>query len=147
MNTHGRTTEQWEELIAVASDFLKKVARLKRITTYTDLNRELEAKASQPSFDFSSPEGRNAMGDLLGDVVMRTYDERPGQKLMLSVLVMYLNENKPGAGFYNLAVYLGLLAPDASSAEKEEFWVEQSKAVYSAYAKKSSAKRNRSGNA
>ena len=135
MNTHGRTTEQWEELIAVASDFLKKVARLKRITTYTDLNRELEAKASQPSFDFSSPEGRNAMGDLLGDVVM------------LSALVMYLNENKPGAGFYNLAVYLGLLAPDASSEEKEEFWVEQSRAVYSAYAKKSSAKRNRSGNA
>lgn len=86
------------------------------------------------------------MGDLLGNIVQRTYTEQPGQELMLSALVMYLNENKPGIGFYNLAIYLGLLSSDSSPAEKEKFWIEHSKAVHSAYRKKSPSRRNRSAN-
>lgn len=146
MNTHGRSTEQWEELIAVTADFLKTVAKNKQRTTYTDINREIETETSQPSFNFASAEDRNAMGDLLGDIVMRTYDEHPGHKLMLSALVVYAQENRPGIGFYNLAVYLGLLAAGATELEKEKFWYDQINNVHSAYAKKSSFRRNRSGN-
>lgn len=39
---------------------------------YTDLNRDIAAQTGQTAFDFSSPEGRNAMGQILADVVEET---------------------------------------------------------------------------
>lgn len=133
---HGRDPEQWQELVSAAVTSLKRTARLGRSSNYTDLNREISASTGQPGFDFSSPEGRNAMGDLLGYVVEQTYNEHPEQKVMLSALVMYLNENKPGSGFYNLAISMGLLPRDASPEKKEQFWIDQYNAVLALYSSK-----------
>ena len=133
MTRHGRTPEQWQQLVDTAIKSLSRTARLKRLSSYTDLNRDIAAKTGQPGFDFSSPEGRNAMGDILGDVVAKTY---PDKRVMLSALVPYVDANRPGGGFYSLAASLGLLDKDASAEDKEEFWYSHVEDVYEAYPKK-----------
>ncbi|MGC2865690.1 hypothetical protein ACMG4H_12650 [Corynebacterium glutamicum] len=121
-NIHGRDLGTWQDLVSAAVESLQETARIGGKTTYTDLNREISEKTGQPGFDFSSPEGRNAMSDLLGHVVEQTY---PEHQAMLSALVMYLNENKPGPGFYHLATTMGILSREASPEEKEAFWFTQ----------------------
>ena len=78
MTRHGRTPEQWQQLVDVATKSLTRKAELNRLSSYTELNRDIAAKTGQPGFDFSSPEGRNAMGDLLGDAVEKTYPDKRG---------------------------------------------------------------------
>lgn len=129
-NIHGRDPGTWQDLVSAAAESLKKTARLGRDTTYTNLNRDISEKTGQPGFDFSSPEGRNAMSDLLGHVVEKTY---PEHQVMLSALVMYLNENKPGPGFYHLATTMGLLSREASLEEKDAFWFAQYNKAIEAY--------------
>jgi hypothetical protein len=59
----------------------------------------------------------------------------PETKLMLSALVLYLNSNDPGTGFYSLAQELGLLPAKASAQKKEEFWVKQVEALQDHYSR------------
>ncbi len=133
MTRDGRTPDQWQQLVATAIKSLSRTARLKRLSSYTDLNRDIAAQTGQPGFDFTSPEGRNAMGNLLADVVQETY---PDRGVMLSALVPYVDANRPGGGFYHLATAMGLLDKEASAENKEEFWYSQVKKVYEAYARK-----------
>lgn len=133
MTRHGRTPEQWQQLVDAATKSLTRKAELNRLSSYTELNRDIAAKTGQPGFDFSSPEGRNAMGDLLGDAVEKTY---PDKRVMLSALVPYVDANRPGGGFYNLAASLELLDKDTSMEEKEAFWYSHVEDVYKAYSKK-----------
>jgi len=53
---------------------------------------------------------------------------RPVTGLMISALVIYLDGNDAGTGFYKLAQDLGELPPGTLSAHvKEQFWVSQLK--------------------
>jgi hypothetical protein len=59
---------------------------------------------------------------------------RPITGLMISALVIYLDGNDAGSGFYKLAQDLGELPPGAlSSRVKEAFWIGQMKALYAHY--------------
>jgi hypothetical protein len=72
------------------------------------------------------------MGHLLGLVVVER--NRPATGLMISALVIYLDGNDAGSGFYKLAQNLGELAPGArSSRVKEEFWIRQVNDLYAYY--------------
>lgn len=53
--------------------------------------------------------------------------------LMLSALVLYLNENDAGPGFYKLAVQRGLLPSSATANERRAFWVGQVTALQGHY--------------
>ncbi|HHU44895.1 MAG TPA: hypothetical protein GXZ46_04550 [Actinomycetales bacterium] len=132
---YGRTPEEWDDLVQAAVTSLKRTAGLGRMTNYTDLNRDISARTGHRAFDFSQPDERSAMGHLLGEVVDRTY---PECRAMLSGIVEYLDENKPGAGFYNLAVFKGLLDKDASKDERDAFWYKQVDTVHEAYKRKGS---------
>lgn len=55
---------------------------------------------------------------------------------MISSIVIYLNVNDAGPGFYKLATELGLLTPRASGVRKEAFWANQVKQVHEHYARK-----------
>lgn len=134
MTRDNRTPEQWQELVDATTKSLTRTARLKRLSNYTDLNRDIAAQTGQTTFNFSSPEGRNAMGQILADVVEETY---PDKGVMLSALVPYVDSNRPGGGFYHLAANMGLLDKDASAEEKEAFWYSQVKKVYESYSRKS----------
>ncbi|WP_304454771.1 hypothetical protein [Nocardiopsis sp. YSL2] len=128
---YGRTEGEWEDLLEETVTFLEEQSRLERLTSYTELNSALVRRTGQRAFDFSSDADRAAMGHLLGDVVERTRSE---VEAMISAIVVYLNANDAGTGFYKLASELGELTPNSSRAQKEAFWASQVKKVHNYYA-------------
>ncbi len=130
MTSYGRSEDDWNTLAQAGLDFLVERARLAKTTSYTELNATLVRRTGLPGFDFGREADRAAMGQLLYRVVA---GNRPQTKLMISALVIYLNGNDAGSGFYALAQQLGELPPRANAAAKEEFWIGQVKALYEYY--------------
>jgi hypothetical protein len=59
---------------------------------------------------------------------------------MISTLVIYLDGNDAGSGFYKLAQDLGDLPPGTlSSRAKETFWVGQVKSLHARYRRSTAA--------
>lgn len=112
---YGRTRGEWAELVDAGRQFLMAQARKGWTTSYTELNSVFLHRRSVRPFDFDLDSERAAMGELLYEIVMA---ERPASGRMLSAIVLYLNDNSPGPGFFKLATELGELAPGASSDDK-----------------------------
>lgn len=127
---YNRTDGDWEDLVRVGKGFLEERARLEKDTSYTELDAVLAQRTGLRPFDFDREDERAAMGHLLGLVVEDTYGSIG---CMLSALVLYLNGNTPGSGFFRLAVNMSLLATGATEDEKLAFWSQQMKAVFRAY--------------
>lgn len=127
---YGRDDATWSQLTEAGQAFLIERARLRRTTSYTELNTTLERRTGLPGFDFTHADERAAMGHLLYLIVMRDW---PQTRLMLSALVLYLNGNDPGTGFYALAQELEMLPPRASAEKKEKFWVDHLGDLYEHY--------------
>ena len=130
---YGRSEAEWEDLVAEAMRFLGEQARLRRTTTYTELNSVLAQRTGQSRFDFSRDSDRAAMGALLGSTSDQSLSDFGA---MISSIVIYLNANDAGSGFYHLAVELGLLPAKPSAAQKEIFWTEQMTKVHEHFARK-----------
>lgn len=131
----GRDDLEWDRLVEAGTAFLVERAKLGRTTTYTEMDAELVRRTGLRRFDFSQVEERAAIGELLGrivrsDISQTAYADGP---LMLSALVIYLNGNDAGTGFYALATDLGLLSPGASKEARERFWVSQAKMLQDHY--------------
>ena len=132
----GRSQAEWDHLAAAGEAFLIERARLSRLTSYTELNAVLERRTGLRRFDFGLQADRAAMGHLLGLIVVER--NRPVTGIMISALVIYLDGNDAGTGFYRLAQDLGELPPAALSARvKEQFWVSQVTRIYDYYRKHS----------
>jgi hypothetical protein len=128
----GRTAEDWDVLTEAGLEFLVERAKLRRTTSYTELNSVLVRRTGLPAFDFELEAGRAAMGELLGRIVTRAATTYPGfDKLMISCLVIYLNGNDAGSGFYAFAHDTGLLR---RGDDRTTFWVGQVKGVYDYFA-------------
>lgn len=131
----GRDETDWGVLASAGEEFLIERARLERLTSYTELNTVLERRTGIRGFHFEQQAERAGMGHLLGLIVRGR--NRPATDLMISALVVYIDGNDAGTGFYKLAQDLGELPPGVlSSRVKEEFWIGQVKALYAYYGKK-----------
>ncbi len=126
-----RADEDWDVLTRAAVQWLEQVARLQSQSTYTELNQVLSQRTGLPRFDFDLESERADMGRLLGRVTAETFD-RIGA--MLSSLVVYLNANDAGPGFYKLAIQMELFPPAANADQRLEFWIGQVRAVHDYYA-------------
>ena len=126
----GRSDDEWDAIVAETQAYLEDQARLRRVTSYTDVNTALAAAGHKP-FDFASQSDRTAVGAVLGGVVDRTVGDTG---VMLSAIVRYLDRNDAGTGFYNLAVQLGLLPNTATADDKLVFWSSQVAKVHDLYA-------------
>ncbi len=104
----GRDELEWNQLTDETARFLVERARMERTTSYTELNSVLHQRTGAPLFDFGLDRDRAAMGALLGEVAVRM---RPEIGALISSIVLYLNENDAGSGFYALARDEGLLGP------------------------------------
>ncbi len=129
-NTCGRDQSQWDSMVETAVRFLEEQARLGRTPSYTEVNSAIARRGGHPSFDFDQDSERAGMGELLGQVTRRKYDEVGA---MLSAIVIYLNENDAGPGFYRLASVMGLLRSAASKDQKLDFWLQQVSLVHNHY--------------
>lgn len=129
---YGRDQGEWDLLAQVGEHFLIERARLGRLTSYTELNATLVRRTGLRPFDFGMQAERAAMGHLLGLVVQER--NRPVTHLMISALVIYLDGNDAGSGFYKLAQDLGELPPGALSSQiKDQFWTDQVKRLFNYY--------------
>jgi len=97
---YGRSEEEWDRLTDEGLAFLIERARLRKVTSYTEMNTTLARRTGLRSFDFERADERAAMGHLLGLIVERNL---PTTELMISALVHYLDQNDAGPGFYVLA--------------------------------------------
>jgi hypothetical protein len=131
LSRYGRSSNEWARLAESATAFLIERAKLRKVTSYTELNATLVRRTELRGFDFDRQDERAAMGHLLGLVVQDNY---PETRLMLSALVHYLDSNDAGPGFYALAQEYELLPRGASKATKETFWVGQVSAIHDFYA-------------
>lgn len=130
MIMYGRDEGDWEQLADAGLAFLVERARLRKLTSYTELNATLVRRTGLPGFDFGRADERAAMGHLLYLIVEQN---RPVTKLMISALVTYLDANDAGTGFYAFARELGELPRNASAQAKLEFWIGQVNALYQHY--------------
>jgi hypothetical protein len=118
-------------LVSSGREFLLERAKLRKPTSYTELNVTLARRTEYRPFDFERQDDRAAMGRLLGLIVERDQALAPSDPpLMLSALVSYLNANDAGPGFYQLAKELGLLSLTASKEERDAFWIKQVNSLY-----------------
>lgn len=103
MKFYGREDQEWDRLTETGRAFLVERARLRRVTSYTELNAAIARRAGMTGVDFAHVDERAAMGHLLGLIVEQDV-ARTG--LMLSALVHYLDANDAGPGLYHLATQL-----------------------------------------
>lgn len=127
MTGYGRSEEEWDVLVESGLKFLIERARMRKVTTYTEMNTTLARRTGCLEFDFDRADERAAMGHLLGLITER-YD--PESRIMISSLVHYLGANDAGPGFYDLARTFKILPKNASTAARLEFWISQINQVY-----------------
>ena len=95
---------------------IKAIARSKSTTYYSDI-------APLANLDMSSAHDRDQMAHILGEISSREHEQgRP----MLSVVVISIDGNKPGVGFFVLAVDLGLY----DGNDDDPFWFEELNRVW-----------------
>ena len=135
MTAYGRPDEDWDAPMQAGSDFSCERAAMARNTSYTEMSTTLARRAGVREFDFSQQAERAGMGYLLGRIGEDTY---PTVDAMLSAIVLYLDANNAGPGFYALAGQMGLLERGASKQDKERFWVDQVARVFRHFEGKSS---------
>ena len=77
---------------------LRQVARANQIITYSKI-------APMANLDMENPDHRKQIGEILGAISEREFKKgRP----LLSAVVVHLDNNRPGKGFFNLAEELGI---------------------------------------
>lgn len=130
----GRTDEEWTDLCSTAEQFLADQARMERTTTYTELNTVLVQRTGHAAFNFNLDRDRAAMGGLLEEIAVANL---PVVGALVSAVVIYLNENDAGTGFYELAKQQGLLSKRPTRDEREVFWTSQVAKVHEHYGARS----------
>jgi hypothetical protein len=128
---YGRDDAEWNRLVDAGLAFLVERARLRKVTSYTELNTTLARRTGARPFDFEQDGERRAMGALLETLGERN---RPESGVMITALVNYLDQNDAGPGFYAYARRIGFLREGASADERFDFWASQVGAVHAHYA-------------
>jgi hypothetical protein len=128
---YGRDDAEWDQLVDAGLRFLVERARLRKMSSYTELNATLVRRTGARPFDFEQDGERRAMGALLEEIGERN---RPDPGVMISALVSYLDRNDAGPGFYAYARRIGLLRKGATADERLEFWATQVRATHDHYA-------------
>jgi hypothetical protein len=128
---YGRDDAEWNRLVDAGLEFLVERAKLRKVTSYTEVNATLTRRTGARLFDFKQDGERHAMGALLETIGERN---RPETGVMITALVNYLDENDAGPGFYSYAQGIGFLRKGATADERLEFWASQVSAVHDHYA-------------
>lgn len=118
-------------MVDAGRDFLASVARRGRLTTYTELCQVIRQRTGT-----EIDTGEYALNWLLSDISNAALADSNGA--LITSLVTYLDDNRPGEGFYALAQDQGLLDRGATPLDKETFWAAQVTSVHRAYGRASS---------
>ncbi|MFI7744636.1 hypothetical protein [Kocuria rhizosphaericola] len=113
----GRPKKLWGEMLAVSEKYLVECAEGNCETDYEALNHRID-RERLPAFRFEREAERTAVGRLLGEISVQSYDDH---EIMLSALVRNKRGGSVGKGFWTLAEELEAvpegLTPRQKSAE------------------------------
>ena len=112
------TFDAWE----IVHEYLIKIARAKGTTTYQHIGSLL---GLPDRGDYMS----NEVGKIIGEI--SKYEVKHGRP-MLSALVVHKSDGKPGQGFFNFAIALGIFSPSVMTPE--QFWNAEIIRVYQTWA-------------
>lgn len=89
---YGRDDDEWHRLVDAGLAFLIERARLRKVTSYTELNATLARRTGARPFKFEQDGERRAMGALLEAIGERN---RPESGVMITALVNYWTRTTP----------------------------------------------------
>jgi hypothetical protein len=121
----GYTGDEWERLITATDEWLteKIPTTFRELPHYSDVNRAVPGSIGLPRFDLDDNHGRNGIGELLGSLNDRLWDE--ARCLVSSVVVHKGDLTSPiGNGFYTYSRKFDL-DPGRTRAEQDEFLLRQ----------------------
>ncbi len=117
-------------MVDAGREFLESVARRGRLTTYTELCQVIRQRTGT-----EIDTGEYALNWLLGDISSAALEATQGA--LLTSLVTYLDDNRPGEGFFVLARSQGLLPSGSlSRQDKEDFWMAQVASVHRGFGRR-----------
>ncbi|MDQ3673253.1 MAG: hypothetical protein M3365_02620 [Gemmatimonadota bacterium] len=126
----GYSQQAWDEMVDAGREFLESVARRGRLTTYTALCQVIRQRTGT-----EIDTGEYALNWLLGDISSAALEATQGA--LLTSLVTYLDDNRPGEGFFVLARSQGLLPSGSlSRQDKEDFWMAQVASVHRGFGRR-----------
>jgi hypothetical protein len=121
----GYTDDEWERLITATDEWLteKIPTTFRELPHYSDVNRAVPGSLGLPRFDLDDNHGRNGIGELLGSLNDRLWDD--ARCLVSSVVVHKGDLVSPiGTGFYTYARKWDL-DPGRTRAQQEDFLLRQ----------------------
>ncbi|HEY6428626.1 MAG TPA: hypothetical protein VIX84_15495 [Acidimicrobiales bacterium] len=121
----GYGAEAWDRMVEVGLDFLKEKARL-GTTTYTEFCTVVSRRSA-----YTIEPGDYAVRYLLGDISRQTFKSH---QCPITSIVVYLDDNRPGDGFFRLGQELRVLPRGPlSQRRKEQFWLDERRRTSAAF--------------
>jgi hypothetical protein len=111
------------------------------LITYTelvdDLKRELQRTAGPGNLlrkvdEILTPES-NALASMLGEISLESTSAAPDRGMLSVIVVHKTGDQRPGKGFFDLAVELGRLPKGSSEDARVSFWVAELDRVRQSY--------------
>jgi hypothetical protein len=121
----GYSDAEWERLVVATDEWLteKIPTTFRELPHYSDVNRDVPARAGLSRFDLDDHHGRNGIGELLGSLNDRLWNE--AGCLVSSVVVHKGDLASPiGSGFYSYAKKWNL-DPGRTRVHQEDFLLQQ----------------------
>ena len=118
MAKHGLTDGGWELAKAQGKAVLAECARDKKMISYIDFMHQIRSISFETPHDSRLPQ-------LLAEI---SADEAKAGRGMMTALVVRNRDQRPGAGFFQLAQRLGY---DVSDPEK--FWLQEVNKVFASW--------------
>ncbi|MPZ77938.1 MAG: hypothetical protein GEU77_15595 [Deltaproteobacteria bacterium] len=116
MAKHGFSDAPWESAKAEGKAALAECARAKKMISYTDFMHQIRSISFETPHDSRLPQ-------FLAEI--STEEAKAGRGMMTALVVRKNGDQRPGAGFFELA---GRLGYDISDPEK--FWLEEVNKVF-----------------
>jgi hypothetical protein len=118
---HGFRAAVWELAKAEGKAVLAKCARDKKMISYTDFMYQIRSISFETPYDSRLPQ-------FLAEISME--EAKAGRGMMTALVIRKNDDQRPGAGFFELAERLGY---DVSDPEK--FWIEEVNRVFASWQK------------
>ncbi|GGG67154.1 hypothetical protein GCM10011374_34200 [Kocuria dechangensis] len=111
---YGRAKRDWAAMLRVTEAYLAECAAGNCETDYTAVNHRID-RERLPAFRFDREADRAAMGRLLGEISVWSYEDHG---IMLSALVRQSGGTSVGKGFWTLAEELGAVPEGLTPRQK-----------------------------
>jgi len=119
MARHGFSDAEWEAAKADGKAALVECARARKMISYTDFMHQIRSISFETPHDSRLPQ-------FLAEI--STEEAKIGRGMMTALIVRENGDQRPGAGFFQLAKRLGYEVSDP-----EKFWLEEVNKVFASW--------------